>query len=162
DAWLFDIRGGFQIGPLLLEGLVMWTSGQSARNTTLGKVHYYQPLTTDTSYMADWGGQMQMLGVDYLSALLESGIPIAYPGVAIGYDKYGRFSFSPKATYAWTPALSTSLGAAVHFTQYAIQTDATPGANGVVPVFDCRNGRCPNGDSNYVGTEFWVSGTWRF
>jgi hypothetical protein len=162
DAWLIDIRGGWQIGPLLLEGMAMWTSGQSARNTTLGKVHYFQPLSTDTSYMGDWGGQMEMLGVDYLSALLESSIPISYPGVAIGYDKYGRFSFGPKATYAWTPSLSMSGGAVVHFTQYKVQADATPSSSGLIPVFDCRGGRCPNGDSSYVGTELFAQATWRF
>jgi hypothetical protein len=162
DAWLIDIRGGFQLGPLLLEGLYMWTSGQHARNNTLNHIRYFQPLDTDTSYGGDWGGQLNMLGVDYLTALNEAGLSIAYPGVAIGYDKYGRHMISAKATYALTPTLSIMGGVAGHFTDKAMQVDGTPGANGLIPVFNCNGGRCPNGDSHYVGTELFGLLTYRF
>ena len=39
-AWLFDARAGFQIGPLLLEAMYMFTSGNKAKDTTLNNVHY--------------------------------------------------------------------------------------------------------------------------
>ena len=94
SAWLFDIRAGFQIGPLLLEGMYMFSSGNKARDTTLNNVRYFQPLTTDTGYGADWGPQLSALGVDYLNAQMESAGAIAYPGVAIGWDKYGRHQAS--------------------------------------------------------------------
>jgi hypothetical protein len=163
DAWLIDLRAGYQLGPLLIEGMYMWTSGNSARNTTLGKVRYFQPLSTDTSYGGDWGGQLQMLGVDYLNALNESGASIAYPGVSIGYDKYGRHMISVKATYAWTPTFSMMGGVAGHFTDKGMPTDGTPGAaTGLVPVFNCNPNRCPNGDSKYVGTELFSVISWRF
>ncbi len=68
SAWLFDVRGGFQIGPLLIEGMYMFSSGNKARDTTLNNVHYFQPLTTDTGYLADWGTQLSALGLDYLNA----------------------------------------------------------------------------------------------
>jgi hypothetical protein len=37
SAWLFDVRAGFQIGPLLIEGMYMFSSGNKARDTTLNK-----------------------------------------------------------------------------------------------------------------------------
>src|SRR5262249_43936287 len=148
-----------------LEAMYMWTSGQSARNTTLGHIRYFQPLDTDTSYAGDWGGQMNMLGVDYLTALNEAGLTIAYPGVSIGYDKYGRQMGSIKATYAITPSLSIMGGAAGHWTAYAMPVDGIPtggGAAGLIPIFNCNGGKCPNGDSHYVGTEIFGNVTWRF
>ena len=59
--------------------MYMFTSGNTAQNTTLNKVPYFQPLTTDTGYLADWGTQLSSLGVDYLNAQMESGLAIAYP-----------------------------------------------------------------------------------
>jgi len=105
SAWFVDIRGGYEIGPILLEAMGMFTTGNSARDTTLGTVKYYQPLDTDTSYLADWGGQLTALGVDYLDAMLES-TGGGFPGVTVGWDKYGRIQIGARATYAWSPALS--------------------------------------------------------
>jgi hypothetical protein len=81
----------------------MFTTGNSARDTTLRTVKYYQPLDTDTSYLADWGGQLTGLGVDYLDALLEGGVN---PGASIRWDKYGRIQLGARATYAWTSDFS--------------------------------------------------------
>ena len=159
DAWLADVRAGYQLGPLLLEAMGMYSTGQSARNTTLGKIHYFQPLDTDTSYLADWGGQLTALGVDYLNALIESGGPIAYPGTAIGWDKYGRYQFGARATYAFTPALSVYGGVNYHRTDKAIQKNATPSSSGLIPVF---TGPAAKDDSHYLGTELFAGLTWRF
>jgi len=90
DAWLIDLRAGFQIGPLLLQGLGVYSTGNSARNNTLGKVRYFQPLDTDTSYLADWGTQLTSLGLDYLNAMGESGARVAYSGAAIGWDLWRK------------------------------------------------------------------------
>ena len=103
NAWLVDVRAGFQLGPLLLEGLAAYSTGNSARNNTLGTVRYFQPLTTDTGYQADWGSSMTALGIDYLNAWNEAAGRIAYPGNQIGWDKYGRMQLGAKATYAITP-----------------------------------------------------------
>ena len=81
SAWLFDVRAGFQIGPLLIEGLYMFTSGNKAQDTTLNNVYYFQPLSTDTGYLADWGTQLSSLGLDYFSALNEGAVAGGYPGV---------------------------------------------------------------------------------
>jgi hypothetical protein len=166
SAWLFDIRAGFQIGPLLIEGLYMFTSGNKARDTTLNNVYYFQPLGTDTGYLADWGTQLSSLGIDYFSALNEAALAGAYPGVTIGWDKYGRHQAGIKASYFLTPSLSASAGVSVHLTHRAIDTDAltqnTPGAvagGGLLPAF--ATGR-QDGDTNYMGTEVHGVISWRF
>jgi hypothetical protein len=164
DAWLLDVRTGFQIGPLLLEAMYMYTTGNGPRNTQLGTTRSYQALTTDTGYMADWGGQMLALGVDYLQALGENSGAMSYPGVSIGYDKYGRQAISPRVTYSWTPTLTTGFGVVAHFTDRAVQEDATPTGGSLVPVFNCNKtaNACGNGKSQYVGTELFAQVDWKF
>jgi hypothetical protein len=43
-------------------------------------IKYYQPLDTDTGYLADWGTQIMSLGVDYYQFIIVS------PGANIGWD----------------------------------------------------------------------------
>ena len=121
SAWFADIRAGYELGPVLLEAMGMFTTGNAARDTTLRTVKYYQPLDTDTSYLADWGGQLTALGVDYLDAMLEQW---HFPGSRIGWDKYGRIQLGARATYAWTSALSIYGGWNGHWTPQAIQKNA--------------------------------------
>ena len=163
SAWLFDVRGGFQIGPLLLEAMYMFTSGNKARDTTLNNVYYYQPLSTDTGYLADWGTQISSLGLDYFNG---NAAGASYPGVTIGWDKYGRQQVSAKATYFLTPSLSLMGGAAVHLTHRKIDTDAITGVSpggisggGLLPAYATGQ---QAGDTNYLGTELFGEVTWRF
>jgi len=160
SAFLVDVRAGFQLGPLLIEGLVMHTSGNKARNSTLDTVSYYQPLTTDTGYLADWGTSMTSLGIDYFNAHNEGAGRIAYPGVSIGWDKYGRTQIGAKATYAITPALSVMGGANAHWTAEEVDRNgvATAGA-GINPIF---NGATPRDRSRFIGTELMALITYRF
>jgi hypothetical protein len=160
DAWFIDLRAGFQLGPLLFQALGVYTTGNSARNNTLGTVRYFQPLTTDTGYLADWGTQLTSLGLDYLNAWNEAGGRITYPGVGIGWDKYGRAQLGLKATYAITPALSIMAGVNGHWTAEAVDRNgvATAGA-GITPVFA---GPTPRDNERYVGTEFMALLSWRF
>src|SRR5262249_24431616 len=119
-----------------------------------------QPLSTDTSYLADWGAQLSSLGVDYLSAMLESSPNLAYPGLTIGWDKYGRHQIGARATYALTPSLSFNGGVNVHLTHRAVDTDSTPIAGaGLLPAF--ATGKA-SGNTNYVGTELNLGASWRF
>jgi hypothetical protein len=160
SAWLVDIRGGYQLGPLLLEAMGMYSTGNSARDTTLGTVKYFQPLDTDTSYLADWGGQLTALGIDYLDAMLEQGGANPYPGSAIGWDKYGRIQLGARATYAFTPTLSTYLGWNGHWVPQAIQKNAVPTSGaGLVPLF---TGQDANAKSNYIGNELFAGVNWSF
>jgi len=164
SAWLMDVRGGFQIGPLLLEAMYMFSSGNKGKDTTLNDVNYFQPLSTDTGYLADWGTQISSLGLDYFNGGNAAGG--SFPGLAIGWDKYGRQQISGKATYFLTPSLNLMGGAAVHLTHRKIDTDAitsnstggVPGG-GLLPAF--ATGK-QAGDTNYMGTELFGIVTWNF
>jgi len=160
NAWLIDVRGGFQLGPLLLEALAMYTTGNTARNNTLEDVNYYQVLNTDTGYQADWGSQLTALGIDYLNAFNEAAGRIPYSGNQIGWDKYGRMQVGAKATYAITPALSVMGGVNVHWTAEKVDRNGTVAAgSGITPVF---SGPTPRERSRYVGTELMALVTYRF
>ena len=158
DAWLADVRAGYQLGPLLLSAMTMWTTGQDAKSNPYKSIKYYQALNTDTGYMNDWGTQIVSLGIDYyqmLGALAGS----QNLGNTIGWDKYGRYQFGARATYAFTPALSVYGGVNYHRTDKAIQKNATPSSNGLIPVF---TGPAAKDDSHYLGTELFAGLTWRF
>jgi hypothetical protein len=117
--------------------------------------------------MADWGTQIMSLGVDYYQIInggaAEAGLN---PGVAIGYDKYGRVSSGLKASYAWTPSLTVGAGVTPNWTWNKVDTDGFIVSNGGInPSFICRKTlqSCrPQGDSNYLGTEFNLALTYRF
>ncbi len=173
SAWLVDVRAGYQMGPLLFQGLVMWTSGQKAQSNPFKDVNYYQPLDTDTSYMADWGTQIMSLGVDYYQ-IINGGAAFAglNPGVAIGYDKYGRLSAGVKASYALTPALTFGAGVTYSRTDKSVDTDSINLSNGgLLPSAVCKanpgtatapNLCRPDGDSADLGWELNAAMTWRF
>ncbi|HSE05789.1 MAG TPA: hypothetical protein VLK35_16695, partial [Methylomirabilota bacterium] len=160
SALFFDLRAGYQLGPLLLQGLAVYTTGNGARDNTLDNVNYFQPLTTDTGYLADWGTQLTSLGVDYLNAWNEASGRITYPGVGIGWDKYGRIQLGFKSTYAITPALSIMAGVNGHWAARKVDRNGTAVAGaGILPVW---NGATPKDNSQYVGTEFMALLSWRF
>jgi hypothetical protein len=167
NAWFVDIRAGFQLGPWLFSGMYMWTSGDPAQNNPYKHIGYFQPLDTDTSYLADWGTQIMSLGIDYYQ-ILNGGAAGAglNPGVAIGYDKYGRHSFGAKANYAWTPTFNIWAGVTPSWTDRAVDTDGTFVSNGgIQPSFFCRKTgqSCrPGGDSKYLGTELNAGLQWKF
>ncbi len=167
NAWFVDIRGGFQLGPLLLSGMYMWTSGDPAHNNPYKHIGYFQPLDTDTSYAADWGTQILSLGIDYYQILNGGGAQAGLnPGVAIGYDKYGRHQFGLKANYALSPTFNVWGGVTPAWTDRAVDTDGFLVANGgIQPSFICRSTgqNCrPEGDSKYLGTELNAGLQWKF
>jgi hypothetical protein len=167
NAWLVDVRAGFNVGPLSLGGMVMWTSGDPAKSNPFRHIGYFQPLDTDTGYLADWGTQIMSLGIDYYQ-IINGGAAQAglNPGVAIGYDKYGRLAVGAKAAYSITPALTFGVGAQANWTDKSVDTDGFLVANGgIQPAFVCRRtgrGCRPEGDSDYLGTEVNASMTYRF
>jgi hypothetical protein len=163
NAWLGDIRSSYQLGPLLISGMVMWTTGQDAKSNPYKSIKYFTPLDTDTSYMIDWGTQIMSLGIDYFQ---EVGGLNNVPGVAIGWDKYGRVTPGVKASYAFTPALTAGFGITPNWTWNKVDTDAyIVTGGGLQPSFVCRKTgqSCrPEGESNYLGTELDLSLTYRF
>src|SRR5499433_4267440 len=120
SAWLGDIRASYQLGSVLLSAMTMWTTGQDAKSNPYKSIKYFNPLDTDTGYLADWGTQIVSLGVDYYQTLY-GGIP---PAGSIGWDKYGRVTASAKASYAWTPALTVGAVVTPNWTWNKVDTDS--------------------------------------
>ena len=164
-AALVDIRTSYQLGPLLLSHLIMWTSGQDAKSNPYKSIKYYQPLDTDTGYLADWGTQIISLGVDYYQ-IMGAASAAGNPGTEIGWDKYGRIVTGVKASYAWTPSLTVGAGITPSWTPHKVDTDAFLVSNGgLQPSFVCRKTgqTCrPEGESQFLGTEFNLALTYRF
>ena len=164
SAWLGDFRASYQLGPLLLSAMTMFTTGQDAKSNPYKSIKYFQPLDTDTSYMADWGLNIMALGIDYYQILGSA--TGSNPGVTIGWDKYGRITSGVKASYAITPALTVGAGITPSWTWNKVDTDGfVVTGGGIQPSFVCRKTgqTCrPKGDSNFLGTEFDVALTYRF
>ena len=161
SAWLVDVRGAFNVGPLTLAAMGMWTSGDNAKSNPFKTIGFYQPLDTDTSYAADWGTQIFSLGIDYFH-ILYNNAPGLNPGVAIGYDKYGRIQVGAKVAYAVTPSFTVGAGVTTDWTDKKVDTDSTLGAGGLAPLAITTSTGRPQGDSRYLGTEVNLSTTYRF
>jgi hypothetical protein len=165
SAWLFDITGSYQLGPLLLEMRGVYSTGNKARdNLSLAK-RYYEPLNLDTGYWAGWLGILG-LGVDYFNG---GGGANQGMDTNIGYDRYGRAQFAIRATYSITPAWSFYGVVAPTWTAEKVDTDTGCPALTVAS----SNAGCTartivsdqsfvKGDSSYIGTEINGGMTWRF
>jgi hypothetical protein len=158
SAWLLDVRGGYRVGPLLVEGLFFWTSGNRARDQLTQNVNYYQPISTDTTYLATWA-EILALNIDFNQGLTSL-------GTHIGYDRYGRIGIGARVFYDLTPALTFNFKWNTQWTDKSVDTDGflTAGAGltpSIVDRVSLRSAR-PEGDSRYLGTELDLGFTWRF
>jgi hypothetical protein len=155
SAWLVDIQGGWQLGPLLLEGRGVYTTGNKAsEDLRTADVNYFDPLNLDTGYWSGWSN-IQALGVDYFNG---GGGTLAGMSTGIGYDRYGRMGFALRATYSITPALAFYGIVSPTWTAEKVDTDTTSGTAGRGAPAAATNG----GDSRYIGTEADLGMTWRF
>jgi hypothetical protein len=159
-AWFFDIRGGFQAGPLLLELAGIYTTGNKAQHDIRNgrtDVKFYEPISTDTSFYGAWA-EHWALGIDYFN-IIYSGAAGLNPGVAIGYDKYGLIRIGSRVSYAVTPAFTLRAAATANWTDEKVDTDgAIAAATGITPAA----GAARSGDSRYLGTEVDLGFQWRF
>jgi hypothetical protein len=165
SAWLFDVIGSFQLGPLLLEGRGVYTTGNKARDNLSLSKRYYEPLDLDTGYWNGWLGIFG-LGVDYFNG---GGGANQGMDTNVGYDRYGRAQFALRATYSITPALSVYGVVAPTWTAEKVDTDTgcpplTVGtsATGCVARVAVSGKSFVEGDSRYLGTEVNGGFTWRF
>jgi hypothetical protein len=159
-AWFFDIRGGWQAGPLLVELAAIYTTGNDAKHDVGNgrtDIHFYEPISTDTSYYGAWA-EHWALGIDYFN-IIYSGAAGLNPGVAIGYDKYGLIRLGSRVSYAVTPAFTLRAAATANWTDEKVDTDgAIAAATGITPV----GGGGRGGDHRYLGTEIDLGFQWRF
>src|SRR6266403_3458148 len=166
SAWLFDVIGSYQLGPLLLEMRGVYTTGNKARDNLSLSKRYYEPLDLDTGYWS--GGWLGILGlgVDYFNG---GGGANQSMDTNIGYDRYGRAQFAVRATYSITPALSVYMVVAPTWTAEKVDTDTgCPATTTATSNTGCTARTIVNdksfveGDSSYIGTEVNGGMTWRF
>ena len=124
SAWLFDVRAGFQIGPLLIEGMYIVHLGQQGPGHDVEQCLLLPAADDRHGLPGRLGDPALALGLDYLNALNGERWPHrATKAWRIGWDKYGRHQASVKASYFLTPNLSGMGGVAVHLTHRAIDTN---------------------------------------
>jgi hypothetical protein len=161
SAFLFDVIGSYQLGPLLLEMRGMYSTGNKARDNLATKIRYFQPLDTDGNYYAGGWTQFFASAIDYFNQ------GWATTGNYVGYDRYGRGQLTARATYNVTPALSFYALAGPMWTAQAVDTDtgsqlASAGGVGTPARTTINQNSWVSGDSNYMGTEANLGMTWRF
>ena len=164
NSWLFDVQGGFQLGPLLIEARGMYTTGNKAGDNIAKGINYFEPLDLDTNYWITWAN-IFALGVDYFN-----GNPHSMAN-NIGYDRYGRGGFGVRVTYSLTPELAIYTSVSPTWTAQKVDTDTTvagitqSGSAGIrvcSRAADIGSTCFVKGDSSYLGTEADLGLTWRF
>jgi len=184
DAWFVDIRGGWQAGPLLLEGAAIYTTGNKATDRIdagRSRLKFYEPISTDTSYFATWA-EIWALGIDYFNIVHNTAAGLN-PGVAIGYDKYGLMRFGVRASYALTPAFTLRSSFNMNWTAHDVDTASTitagagltprcafpvvgqitgQGGNTVINGPASANSCVDRGTASYLGSELNLGFQWRF
>ena len=177
DAWLLDLRAGWQNGPLTLEGLFAYISGNSAnQDLRSGRaIHYYQAIDVNAVYAYEWGA-ITAITLDYLALLnySNSGIQLSD---GPGYDKYGEIRLGARAKYNVTPdfllrGVIMALMTAEDVDTHGISNGSCPGSptfNGAAQSGICTTGLLPTrvgpqskGKDNYLGTEFNLGFEWHF
>jgi hypothetical protein len=168
DAWYADFRGGWQAGPLLLEGAVVYTTGNKAEDRidlNRSRLKYFEPISTDNTFFAVWS-EIQSSGIDYFHRIRATAGSLN-PGVAMGYDKYGFIIVGARASYAITPAFLVRGGAHARWTAEEVDTASTVAAGtGLTPrcaAAALDAGTCVDrGTARYYGTEANLGFQWRF
>ena len=166
SAWLFDVIGSYQLGPLLLEMRGMYSTGNKARDNLSQSKRYYEPLDLDTGYWS--GGWLGILGlgVDYFNGGGGANLGM---DTNVGYDRYGRGQFALRATYSLTPSLSFYGVVAPTWTAEKVDTNSgcppltvASSAAGCASRVAQGDKGFVKGDSSYIGTEVNGGFTWRF
>jgi hypothetical protein len=159
-SFIFDVIGGFQAGPLTIEGRFAYTPGMKAEDCVQASafcgnggedITYYQSINPGFIYQAGWA-EIQTSGVDYnLVHFGAGGAAGNRLGQSPSYDKYGRITLAAAVDYAVTPAFILHLVGNAMMTAEDVDTNAPLGGT---PV--------SSGDDNYLGTEIDAGFTYRF
>jgi hypothetical protein len=175
NAWLVDARVGYQLGPLNLGLLAMYSTGNAANSNVRSNINYFQPISTDTLYTVGWS-ELLTAGIDYLTQMhtgAAPGNPLSMVST-IGYDKYGRTGFAVRAIYDLTPSFSLRGIVNAYWTAEEVDTNVPTGFLGNREAYDVKTAalcaaahagvNCdrPTGNDSYLGTEVDFGFTWRF
>lgn len=168
SAWFIDLRAGWQAGPLTLDLLGVYTSGNKAdENLRSGvpDVNYYQPVDTNAVYGVDWGA-ITAITHEYISQLYYGQTGLC-PSCSIGYDKYGRIQAGVRAKYAVTPDFVLRALATALWTAEEVDTNSNVGNVVGNPDGQAGGGLYQNvpgsdGNARYLGTEINFGFDWGF
>jgi hypothetical protein len=167
DAWYFDVRSGWQAGPLLVEGAFVYTSGNDANDRidlNRSRLKYFEPISTDRGFYSGWC-EILCSGIDYSNRFRASTSNLDL-GHSIGYDKYGLILVGARASYALTPAFTLRAAANARWTAHEVDTASrvseaaglTPRCTGIaVDAGTCAD----RGTASYFGTEMNLGFQWR-
>jgi hypothetical protein len=168
DAWYIDLRGGWQAGPLLIEALGIYTTGNTAGDRidlNRSRLKYYEPISTDNGGVTGFTELQGGGHIDY-SNRIRANAGSLNPGVAIGYDKYGLIVGGLRASYALTPTFTLRTMASARWTAEEVDTASTVAAGTgltprCAPAF-LDTGRCVDrGTARFYGTELDLGFRWR-
>jgi hypothetical protein len=169
DAWYLDLRAGWQAGPLLVEGIAVYTTGNKAEDridlhpdqvgaATPGRrsstLEHFEPLSTDNTHFATWT-EITSSGVDYHNRFRANAANLN-TAHTVGYDKYGIMRLGMRANYALTPAFTLRAMASAAWAAEEVDTSSTAAAGTALTVGDA------NGDARHLWTEFNLGFQWRF
>src|SRR2546428_2907497 len=90
SAFHFDAIGSFQYGPLLLEALGVYSTGNKAPDQLGKRISYFEPLDTDTGYYSSWGAIIGLVDQAY-------GTGGAMLAQDVSFDVIGPYLASGKA-----------------------------------------------------------------
>jgi hypothetical protein len=169
NAWYVDFRGGWQAGPLLLEAVGIYTTGNSAEDRidlNRSELKYFEPISTDGSFFATWSEMMGGGAVDYFNSFRANSASLR-PTISMGFDKYGLIIAGLRASYALTPAFTVRAGTHARWTAEEVDTASTvANAGGLTPrcaAAALDRGTCVDqGVASYLGTEIVAGFQWRF
>lgn len=167
DAWYLDVRGGWQAGPLLLEALAVYTTGNDADDRidlNRSRLRYFEPISTDDTFLAGWT-EMQTSGID-TGSRMRGNAGSLNSAVAMGYDKYGLMVAGLRASYAVAPAFTVRAMGSARWTAEEVDTASTVAAGTgltprcAAPALDA--GTCVDrGTARYYGTEVNLGFEWK-
>jgi hypothetical protein len=170
SAFLFDTIVGYRIGPLNMQGRVMFTPGQKAQQMVNNgaQISLYNPINSGFGYMAGWT-DIQTGGIDYITSAFVGSTEALVLRSSPSYDKYGRIFAGGAVDYALTPALTfTGLGN-ISWTANSVNTQSILSTIGLIPCPAAYNraqfGTCigrGDGGSNFLGIESALGMTYRF
>jgi hypothetical protein len=173
SAWLVDLRAGWQAGPLSIDALGMYTSGNDANDDLPSggpDIKYYQPFDTNAVYGVDWGA-ITAITYEYITQLYYGQTGLC-TSCSIGYDKYGRIQAAIRAKYAVTPDFVLRGLVSALWTAQSVDTNSNVGG-GLGPATNALGQSLQGGglyqvsagsggDAQYLGTEINLGFEWGF
>ena len=118
DAFLADIRAGFRLGPLLIEGLVIYSPGDDPQHDSWKSSRVYKGITHDGGYSGSWNEILSPGSVDYFTGNGND------RGSSVGIGRYGRRTIGAKVTYSVTPAFDVNGKVTADWTDTPVDIDS--------------------------------------